>query len=144
MSFFSVSFGNVFQLIRLTVQRVSCLLTFQNTRMRSSRTRWSQLRPSSPHLSLRLLQIGPWIKDQVNMFSLFPNTFAKLGEVKEAGILTLHACVCAKLLQSCPTLRLHGLYSPPGSSVHGGSPDKNPGVGCHALLQGILPNESGC
>ena len=114
-----MSFGNVFQLIRLTVQRVSCLLTFQNTRMRSSRTRWSQLRPSSPHLSLRLLQIGPWIKDQVNMFSLFPNTFAKLGEVKEAGILTLHACVCAKLLQSCPTLRLHGLYSPPGSSVHG-------------------------
>ena len=26
----------------------------------------------------------------------------------------------------------------PGSSVHGDSPGKNPGVGCHALLQGIF------
>ena len=26
--------------------------------------------------------------------------------------------------------------SPPGSSVHGGSPGKNTGVGCHVLLQG--------
>ena len=29
---------------------------------------------------------------------------------------------------------------PPGSSVHGDSPSKNPGVGCHAFLQGIFPN----
>ena len=36
--------------------------------------------------------------------------------------------------------------SPPGSSVHGDSPGKNTGVGCHALLQGIFltqrPNPS--
>ena len=30
--------------------------------------------------------------------------------------------------------------SPPGSSVLGDSPGKNTGVGCHALLQGNLPN----
>ena len=30
--------------------------------------------------------------------------------------------------------------SPPGSSVHGDPPGKNTGVGCHALLQGNLPN----
>ena len=29
--------------------------------------------------------------------------------------------------------------SPPGSSVHGDSPGKNTGVGCHALLQRIFP-----
>ena len=29
--------------------------------------------------------------------------------------------------------------SPPGPSVHGDSPDKNTGAGCHFLLQGILP-----
>jgi len=29
--------------------------------------------------------------------------------------------------------------SPPGSSVHGDSPGKNTGVGCHAVLQGIFP-----
>ena len=29
--------------------------------------------------------------------------------------------------------------SPPDSSVHGDSPGKNTGVGCHAFLQGIFP-----
>ena len=29
-------------------------------------------------------------------------------------------------------------YSPPGSSVHGDSPGKNIGVGCHAFLQRIF------
>ena len=29
----------------------------------------------------------------------------------------------------------------PGSSVHGDSPSKNTAVGCHALLQGILPTQ---
>ena len=28
--------------------------------------------------------------------------------------------------------------SPPGSSVHGDSPGKNTGLGCHALLQGDI------
>ena len=32
-------------------------------------------------------------------------------------------------------------YSPPGSSVHGDSPGKNIGVGCHTLLQGIFPTQ---
>ena len=32
-------------------------------------------------------------------------------------------------------------YSPPGSSVHGDSPGKNTGVGCHALFQGIFPTQ---
>ena len=32
--------------------------------------------------------------------------------------------------------------SPPGSSVHGNSPGKNAGVGCHALLQGIFPTQA--
>ena len=31
--------------------------------------------------------------------------------------------------------------SPPGSSILGDSPDKNTGVGCHALLQGIFPTQ---
>ena len=41
--------------------------------------------------------------------------------------------------QSCPTLCDPIDYSPLGSSVHGDSPGKNTGVGCHALLQGIFP-----
>ena len=31
--------------------------------------------------------------------------------------------------------------SPPDSSVHGDSPGKNTGVGCHALLQGIFSTQ---
>ena len=34
----------------------------------------------------------------------------------------------------------HG-WSLPGSSVHGDSPGKDAGVGCHALLQGIFPTK---
>ena len=50
-------------------------------------------------------------------------------------------CVCTKSLQSCLTLCNPMDCSPPGSSVHGDSPDKNTGVGCHALLQGIFPTQ---
>ena len=43
--------------------------------------------------------------------------------------------------QSCLTLCDAMDCSPPGSSVHGVSPGKNTGVGCHALLQGIVPTQ---
>ena len=42
--------------------------------------------------------------------------------------------------QSCLTLCDPMDYSPPGGLVHGDFLGKNTGVGCHALLQGNLPN----
>ena len=48
---------------------------------------------------------------------------------------------CCLVAQSCLTLCNPMDYSPPGSSVHGDSPGKNTGVGCHALLQGIFPTQ---
>ena len=50
-------------------------------------------------------------------------------------------CMRAKLLRSCLTFCDLVDCSPPGSSVHGDSPGKNNGVGCHALLQGIFPTQ---
>ena len=47
-------------------------------------------------------------------------------------------CMCAKLLQSRPTLWDPMDCSLPDSSVHGNSPGKNTRVGSHALLQGIF------
>ena len=47
-------------------------------------------------------------------------------------------CLVAQL---CPTLHNPTDSSPPGSSVHGDSPGKNTGVGCHALLQRIFPTQ---
>ena len=43
------------------------------------------------------------------------------------------SCVCAKSFQSCVTLCNPMDCSPAGFSVHGDSPGKNTGVGCHAL-----------
>ena len=45
---------------------------------------------------------------------------------------------CTKSLQSWLTLCDPRYSHPPGSSVHGDSPGKNTGVGCHALFQGIF------
>ena len=43
-------------------------------------------------------------------------------------------CIHAKSLRLCPTLCDPMDCSLPGSSVHGDSPGKNTGVGCHALV----------
>ena len=52
-------------------------------------------------------------------------------------------CFCLVLSpKSCLTLcDPMELCSLPGSSVHGDSPGKNTGVGCHALLQGVFPTQ---
>ena len=55
--------------------------------------------------------------------------------------ISLYACLHAKSLQSCLTLCDPMAYSLPGSSVHGDSPGKNTGVGCHVLLQVIFPTQ---
>ena len=65
---------------------------------------------------------------------------AKLPE--QISILTrssLTSSVLCLVTQSCLTLCNAMDCSPPGSSVHGDSPGKNPGVSCHVLLQGIFP-----
>ena len=40
--------------------------------------------------------------------------------------------------KSCLTLCNPMYYNPPGFSIHGDSPGKNAGVGCHFLLHSIL------
>ena len=50
-------------------------------------------------------------------------------------------CTRAKILQSCLTPWDPMDCSPLGSSVHGDSLGKNTGMGCHALLQGIVPTQ---
>ena len=52
---------------------------------------------------------------------------------------TDYFCYMCLVTQSCRTLCNPVDGSPPGSSVHGDSPDKSTGVDCHALLQGIFP-----
>ena len=50
--------------------------------------------------------------------------------------------MCAVLSRSVISNSLDPMdCNPPGTSVHGDSPGKNTGVGCHALLQGIFPTQ---
>ena len=51
------------------------------------------------------------------------------------------SCAVCLAAQLCPILCDPRDCSPSGSSVHGDSPGKNMGVGCHALLQGIFPTQ---
>ena len=55
--------------------------------------------------------------------------------------MCIYICVLCLVAQACPTLCDPLDCSPPGSSVHGDSPGKNTGVGCHALLQGIFATQ---
>ena len=55
--------------------------------------------------------------------------------------IIIQECVHAMLLQSCPILFNPMDCSLPHSSVHGDSPGKNTGGGCHFLLQGIFPTQ---
>ena len=53
--------------------------------------------------------------------------------------MSLSACVCVcSVLKLCPMLCDHMDGRPQGSCVHGDSPGKSTGVGCHFLLLGIF------
>ena len=54
------------------------------------------------------------------------------------GLPSRSESVLCLVVQSCPTLWDPVDCSPPGFSVHGNSPGKNTGVGCHALLHGTF------
>ena len=58
------------------------------------------------------------------------------------GMFFFGCCLVVKVrvlvAQSCPSLCDPMDCSPPGSSVHGDSPSKNTGEGCHAPLWGIF------
>ena len=53
----------------------------------------------------------------------------------------MYICAVWLVAQLCPTLCDPMDCSPPDSSIHGDSPDKNTRVDCHALLQGIFPTQ---
>ena len=76
---------------------------------------------------------SPIISVFLNLYSCYPGP----KQLKDNVCVILgYACLVAQL---CPTLSDPLDCSPPGSSVHGDSPDKNTGVGCHAFLQEIFP-----
>ena len=72
--------------------------------------------------------------------SLLSPSATMCKEARQGCLLfTMQVCVLSQLspVRLCDPMDC----SPPGSSVLGGSPGKNTGVGCHALLQGIFPTQ---
>ena len=69
------------------------------------------------------------------------SSLADLLVISSNTFLILFPLVKGLVAQSCLTLCDPMGCSPPDSSVHGDSPDKNTGIGCHSLLQGIFPTQ---
>ena len=91
-------------------------------------------------LSTALSMFSPLLNGVINAYSA-SLSHQSCASAETTFIFPTGKCVRAKLLQSCLTLCDPINCSPPGSSVHGDSPCKNTGVGCHALLQGIFPTQ---
>ena len=75
------------------------------------------------------------------IYWLFPSfgNFATLSKIISVDYIYL---CCAVLSCSVVSTVFDPMEcSPPGYSVHGDSPGRNTGVGCHALLQGIFPTQ---
>ena len=81
-----------------------------------------------------ILSFHIYIMCSFNANRLGSNIIVLKGYIIFCAVLCLVAQLCATL---CDPMD----YSLLGSSVHGDSPGKNTGVGCHALLQGILPTQ---
>ena len=69
---------------------------------------------------------------------LISNTYKELLQFNNPPNNMVVLCL---VTQSCLTLCEPMDCSLPGSSVHGDSPGKNTGMGCHVLLQGIFPTQ---
>ena len=77
-------------------------------------------------------QLSVWTTSDCRVKSLWDPLNHKTWETQLAVCLVIQSCLTLCDPMDC---------SPPGSTVHGDSPVKNSGVGCHALLQGIFPTQ---
>ena len=77
-----------------------------------------------------------WLK--ILRFTLLATFIYAIHLINYSQVLYITSRVCL-VTKSCLTLCNPMDCSLPGSSVHGDSPGKNTGVGCHVLLQRIFP-----
>ena len=97
----------------------------------------SQLLPNCVNLARLTKFFEPQfshLKRRVNNHICFPIWLQ--GRIQKMEVQSM--CLVS---QSCLTFCDPMNGKPLGSSVHGNSPSKNTGVGCHALLQGIFPTQ---
>ena len=81
-----------------------------------------------------------WVAIPFSRGSSWPRDWTWISYIADR-FFTVLATMLYLFTQPCPTICHPMDSSPTGSSVHGDSPGKNTGVGCHALLQGIFPTQ---
>ena len=94
-------------------------------------------------VALPFIRGSSWPRDQIQV-SCIAWRFFTIWVTREAHLyiyIFIYIYQFSSVTQSCPTLCDSMDCGPSGSSVHGNSPDKNTGMGCHALLQGIFQTQ---
>ena len=102
------------------------------------RTQYSSLRTWSELVSYGAMKLDHACTDTDYLTFLACNQLCP--HLRPLCLLSHAVCVCL-VAQSCLTLCNPMDFSLPGSSVCGNCLSKNTRVGCHALLQGILPTQ---
>lgn len=74
---------------------------------------------------------GTWLPDPEASVSSPPPLILISATLRPGLCACVHVCVCVLVTQLCPTLCHPMDCSPLGSSLHGDSPGKGAGVGCH-------------
>ena len=102
--------------------------------------------PGSPVHRIFQARILEWVAIPFSKGSSWPRDRTWVSYIAGRGLTIWDSredpnriCTVLSAMLCLDSLLLHGLQ--PGSSVQGDSPDKNTGVGCHALLQGIFPTQ---
>ena len=114
-------------------------IAFPSTQRRSNYNTLSGFCSILCFIYLPILRIGMLkiIKNGIILYR-YSTACLHLSTLYFWDLFMMCAWMHAKSLQSCPTLCNPMDCSPPGSSVHGDSPGKNTGLGCHAFLQELF------
>ena len=98
--------------------------------------------PSGPSVhGILQARILKWVAMPFSSGSFWPRGWTLISCIAGVSFATREALLMPVLSHSVVSDSATPWTSPPGSSVHGDSPGKNTGVGCHAFLQGNFPTQ---
>ena len=112
------------------------LISRYYTKMAMSPQLWGENRAKQQSIKNMMsdFELGEQQFLQFNLKLIFTRSVTCINN--KLSLQQIYVCVLCLVTQSCLTLYEPVDCSPPDSSVHGDSPGKNTGVGCHASSRG--------